>query len=136
MFDVLTGWLTSMAEAVTSQGSPELEPTVKQMEEMILFLKPALSYGDPTSSAMWAHTPTQADQVIETLRRMAGALSPKNDQSIVDCFLEKKGLQILVESLLSFRTPNCIRAQGWQSLCLILQSIKDSEDFCDTHLHT
>eukprot|EP00435_Cladocopium_sp_Y103_P042466 s2125_g11.t1 len=67
-----------MAEAVTqqgsqgSQGSPELEP-VKQMEEMILFLKPALSYGDSTSVAKWAHTPSQADEdVLEHLVDLIG----------------------------------------------------------------
>ena len=35
------------------------------------------------------------------------------------------GLEILVDSLLTYQTSDGVRAQGWQTLCLIVQNVKD-----------
>ena len=76
----------------------------------------------------WPHTPHEANLVIESLHDLPRALlfGAKKDDAIVTSFLEKRGLSMLVESLLAVSTPEIIRAQAWQSLSVILLNVKDS----------
>ncbi|CAK9004994.1 unnamed protein product, partial [Durusdinium trenchii] len=49
----------------------------------------------------------------------------RKDQAIIQAFLNHRGLHMLVSCLLSVRLSPSIKAQGWQSLCLVLQNVKE-----------
>lgn len=132
MLETLNGWVSYLAESVVSVQETE-EPLERQnftqedMERFLFFLRPSLSYGHDNLKEQWAHTPHQADQVIQCLHNMGIAVlfGATKDERILSCFLEKKGFSILAEALLAAATPESIRAQCWQSLSLILHSAKE-----------
>ena len=133
VLETLNGWVSYIAESVGSFKETEqpLEKhcfTQEDMEGFLSFLRPSLSYGHDNEKGQWAHTPHQADQVIQCLHSMGIAVlfGAKKDERILSCFLEKKGFSILVEALLGAATPEIIRAQCWQSLSLILHSAKET----------
>ena len=133
VLETLNGWVSYIVESVgflkeTEQPLEKHCFTQEDMEGFLSFLRPSLSYGHDNEKEQWAHTPHQADQVIQCLHSMGIAVlfGAKKDERILSCFLEKKGFSILVEALLGAATPEIIRAQCWQSLSLILHSAKET----------
>ncbi|CAK8986556.1 unnamed protein product [Durusdinium trenchii] len=114
------------ATQVPKEPLPAEEFTVEGTTNMLIYLTYALS-DDPNFRNFWPHTVSEADAVIEQLRMIAKAVQfgSRKNKDIVQCFVDHRGLHMLVKCLLSFRTPSGIRAQGWQSLCLVLQNVKD-----------
>ena len=143
MLETISGWLTQVAESVLSLQEPN-EPVQSQettkmgMEGLLSSLKFPLSYGHQEFKEHWAHTPHEANLVIQSLHDLARALfGAREDDAVVASFLEKRGLSLLVEALLAKSTPEIIRAQAWQSLCLILLNVEDSfVRHRGTHSHT
>ncbi|CAK9095835.1 Hypothetical protein (Fragment), partial [Durusdinium trenchii] len=113
---------------VPKEPLPAEEFTVEGTTNMLIYLTYALS-DDPNFRNFWPHTVSEADAVIEQLRMIAKAVQfgSRKNKDIVQCFVDHRGLHMLVKCLLSFRTPSGIRAQGWQSLCLVLQNVKDRD---------
>ncbi|CAL1147302.1 unnamed protein product [Cladocopium goreaui] len=132
MLETISGWLTYVAESVPSLQEPN-EPLQSQetltkegMEGLLSSLKFPLSYGHQEFKEHWPHTPHEANLVIQSLHDLARALfGAREDDAVVASFLEKRGLSILVEALLASSTPEIIRAQAWQSLCLILLNVEE-----------
>ena len=144
MLETISGWLTYVAESVPSLQEPN-EPLQSQetltkegMEGLLSSLKFPLSYGHQEFKEHWPHTPHEAKLVIQSLHDLARALfGAREDDAVVASFLEKRGLSLLVEALLAKSTPEIIRAQAWQSLCLILLNVEDSfVRHRGTHSHT
>ena len=144
MLETISGWLTYVAESVPSLQEPN-EPLQSQetltkegMEGLLSSLKFPLSYGHQEFKEHWPHTPHEANLVIQSLHDLARALfGAREDDAVVASFLEKRGLSLLVEALLAKSTPEIIRAQAWQSLCLILLNVEDSfVRHRGTHSHT
>ncbi|CAL1170766.1 unnamed protein product, partial [Cladocopium goreaui] len=132
MLETISGWLTHVAESVLSLQEPN-EPLQSQetltkegMEGLLSSLKFPLSYGHQEFKEHWPHTPHEAKLVIQSLHDLARALfGAREDDAVVASFLEKRGLSLLVEALLAKSTPEIIRAQAWQSLCLILLNVEE-----------
>ncbi|CAK8998016.1 unnamed protein product [Durusdinium trenchii] len=132
MFESFSTFVTYVGDWVGSLQEPkealqaELLFTVQSMNDMMAFLKPALS-DDLQFRPFWPHTVSEADAVVEQLRMMAKAVlyGSRKDQAIIQAFLNHRGLHMLVSCLLSVRLSPSIKAQGWQSLCLVLQNVKD-----------
>ena len=121
----------SVAESVPSLQEPKepLQPDKfmkDDMEGLLSLLKLPLSYGHEEFKQHWPHTPHEANLVIESLHDLARALlfGARKDDAIVASFLEKRGLSILVEALLTVSIPEIIHAQAWQSLSAILLNVK------------
>lgn len=51
-------------------------------------------------------------------------MSARNDSKIPTIFLEHGGLQVLVGAVVAFQTPHSIRIQAWQTLCMVIQNVK------------
>ena len=133
MFESISTFVAYVGEVVESlqvpkEPLPAEEFTVEGTNNMLLYLTYALS-DDPNFRHFWPHTVSEADAVIEQLRMIAKAVQfgSRKNKDIVQCFVDHRGLHMLVKCLLSFRTPSGIRAQGWQSLCLVLQNVKDRD---------
>ena len=133
LLETISGWVTYVADSMPSLQEPN-EPlksqeklTKEDMEGLLSFLKVPLSYGHQEFKEHLPHTPNEANLVIQKLHDLARALfGAKKEDAIVASFLEKRGLSILVEALLAVSTLEIIRAQAWQSLCLILLNVEDS----------
>lgn len=147
MFESFSTFVTYVGDWVGSLQEPkealqaELLFTVQSMNDMMAFLKPALS-DDLQFRPFWPHTVSEADAVVEQLRMMAKAVlyGSRKDQAIIQAFLNHRGLHMLVSCLLFVRLSPSIKAQGWQSLCLVLQNVKDRDVSMPTtyrcHRHT
>ena len=132
IFETIDSWLTSVSQSLTSLQEPDeplqsKETLKKDMDGLLSFLKLPLSYGHQELKNHWPHTPDEANLVIQCLHDLARALfGARKDDAVVASFLEKRGLSMLAEAIVEESTPEMIRAQTWQSLCLILLNVEDS----------
>ncbi|CAJ1440502.1 unnamed protein product [Effrenium voratum] len=82
-------------------------------------------------SAMWPHTPSEADVVIEHLRLTAEALAwgERNDPYLFKLFCEQKVLSYFVGALLTSRTAPSVRLQLLQTMCILVQNVRREASF-------